>query len=383
MRKTSCRRPKVGSITKVKTVRWLGVVIACAALGIVICGYGHAAFNRALQISGEAQVKLTAPSFGIEYMQDMTSEICQKAQVGTESVLIDRRDNKKYFVEKMQDKQCWMTQNLAFDIPASGLTGELSDINYVANAGYQSEALADGTEVYKWTSSSKVPVVATTILRNGETIPKTETANAKSAYSWNFGEWVVKNPLGRTACTDYGNISSCSAYFVNVSDYMPDLSYIETGSTYDAEAKVYDPHFLVGNYYQFNTAIAGTGQTKTSGNYNGSSICPKGWEIPFEEGARSTKNLVEAYGFTNKDVVSIDGKDYYAATNPIYVVRAGYIHPGTTRKLKSAGSRGFIWTNYAASSGNASVLRVDGDGVLNSARSDYRYYGRAVRCVAR
>ena len=79
---------------------WLAAVIGVAMLGIVVCGYGHAAVNRALQVSGEAKVIYTTPTFGIQYMQDMTTEICERAEVGTAQQLEDVRDGKKYWVEK-------------------------------------------------------------------------------------------------------------------------------------------------------------------------------------------------------------------------------------------------------------------------------------------
>ena len=43
--------------------------------------------------------------------------------------------------------------------------------------------------------------------------------------------------------------------------------------------RVYDGHYLVGNYYQWNAATAGTGGTITSSNASGS-VCPKGWKLP-------------------------------------------------------------------------------------------------------
>ena len=63
----------------------------------------------------------------LTYMQDMTSNICQdtKAANGANTVtpgnevekrLIDVRDGKEYWVAKLADGNCWMTQNLAYDL---------------------------------------------------------------------------------------------------------------------------------------------------------------------------------------------------------------------------------------------------------------------------
>jgi len=51
----------------------------------------------------------------IEKMQEMTATICDASQEGDAKQLIDERDGKKYWVTKLPDGQCWMTQNLDYD----------------------------------------------------------------------------------------------------------------------------------------------------------------------------------------------------------------------------------------------------------------------------
>ncbi len=48
----------------------------------------------------------------ITYMQDMTAEVCQNTYGHASKQLIDKRDNKTYWVTKLMDGNCWMTQNL-------------------------------------------------------------------------------------------------------------------------------------------------------------------------------------------------------------------------------------------------------------------------------
>ena len=55
----------------------------------------------------------------IEYVQHMTPEICASATEGDTKQLIDQRDNKKYWVAKLPDGNCWMTQNLDLDLSTS------------------------------------------------------------------------------------------------------------------------------------------------------------------------------------------------------------------------------------------------------------------------
>ncbi len=51
----------------------------------------------------------------ITTMQDMNAKICENTtEIGTQYQLEDTRDGKKYYVAKLQDGNCWMTQNLAY-----------------------------------------------------------------------------------------------------------------------------------------------------------------------------------------------------------------------------------------------------------------------------
>lgn len=52
-------------------------------------------------------------------MQEMTTDICGKAKENDTKQLVDIRDGKSYWVTKLKDKNCWMTQNLDYDSPSS------------------------------------------------------------------------------------------------------------------------------------------------------------------------------------------------------------------------------------------------------------------------
>lgn len=90
-------------------------------------------------------------------MQDMTHDICNNVDIEeSELQLIDVRDNKIYWVAKLKDGNCWMTQNLDLDLSSSvALTSETSDINpesygktiYTAETGYSKD---ETTGVVSW-----------------------------------------------------------------------------------------------------------------------------------------------------------------------------------------------------------------------------------------
>ena len=54
----------------------------------------------------------------IDNMQEMTAEICQASTENETKRLTDTRDGKKYWVTKLADGNCWMTQNLDGTHPA-------------------------------------------------------------------------------------------------------------------------------------------------------------------------------------------------------------------------------------------------------------------------
>ena len=89
----------------------------------------------------------------IANMQDMTPEICAKAQTHQTATLRDTRDGNTYTVAKLRDGKCWMTQNLRiinktltpadsdvvsnYTIPASSVSGFYT--NNISNAYVNAE----------------------------------------------------------------------------------------------------------------------------------------------------------------------------------------------------------------------------------------------------
>ncbi len=108
-------------------------------------------------------------------------------------------------------------------------------------------------------------------------------------------------------------------------------------------------HYIVGNYYQWNTATAGTGGAITSGQAT-SSICPKGWKLPTGSGTGDYTRMVDAYHM-GVDVVKLTGL-------PLYFVRGGFIDP-TSRLFAGGSNYGCYWTSTPYHNSD-SVLSSDG-----------------------
>lgn len=356
------------------------------------------------------------------FMQDMTPEICEKTgdiTVGNEVTkqLVDLRDGKKYWVSKLADGNCWMTQNLAFDLEAgTTLTPSTTDV--------QEDWLVP-------TSTEKE-------------IPAKDSTYVDNTGSWNLGEIVLTNPTGSKLCPaatpPEGYIASdnynSAWYGQNLTDACPEwyrnVDGMEEGAiateTSSIEGNKYDAHYLTGNYYQWGTATAGSGLstdvTNTSEGFTNvsklvdatSSICPKGWKLPTSgaydqtiddvrsawpyEREDSFYNLLATYGYpeTGKNGEATiswmvnNGFPYTSIIGegktridfaPLYATRSGYVWPGTG-SIRGAGIDSFLQSSTAYP-GSATIAY---DFYMNTsnvypAYNESRAYGLSTRCMAR
>ncbi len=83
-------------------------------------------YRRTVNVSAVATPRLIASLEDAMTLQEVDSSICAGTVEGVSKRLMDLRDEKYYWVAKMRDGNCWMTQNLDFDIPEGGLDETLS-----------------------------------------------------------------------------------------------------------------------------------------------------------------------------------------------------------------------------------------------------------------
>lgn len=259
-------------------------------------------YSGSVVVSAVANPETVRSMADLYYMQDMTSDVCARTREGYTKQLIDARDNQAYWVTKMKDGNCWMTQNLAFTI-----TQEMIDDGSI-NAGNTDiaftwsntpawtdeeswKALGEGYTAENYPGEYAAPSATS---RTSPGIPTTGIT-VKSTHSWNLGQIVNARPDWKQNCYNF-----CAGWFVNVGDkeWSPtyraqDGQYVsEDGTTMlgimtvDELAKTYDAHYLVGNYYSFNSATAGTGGGLENGNAVGS-ICPVGWKVELSKPCES------------------------------------------------------------------------------------------------
>lgn len=294
----------------------------------------------------------------ISTMQEMTPEFC--ASVTMESPnntarLQDTRDGKYYWVAKLADGNCWMTQNLDLDLNGRTLSPTDSDVS--------SNWRFNGS----WYSSASQGSFDNTAIQ-----------------AWNLGDVVWKRPDGSSYCNDISNNlynSSCSGTWQDIrSGWVPMSSIRNDGVS--IEGNTYDAHYTAGNYYSYGAATAGTGNNATvNGAIATDSICSTGWELPTASGDGSFYNLLAQYGLTNSPA----NNTYNIVMSPLYFVRAGSSHD-PNRELSYAGYYGEYLTSTSASSSFPYMLFFgpisDGRVYPNSGNIGGRYEGLSVRCVA-
>ena len=309
-------------------------------------------YSNTLTIAVVAEPKKITLS-QITNMQEMTSEICSNSTENETKRLTDTRDGKQYWVAKLKDDNCWMTQNLALDLSTSTpLTSADSDVTSSWTPGY-----------------------------NTQSSPTVGSTDRTATYSWNFGNYVLTNPTSDSSCGGRGvtSLSQCAAVgFQNVSG-MTAMSTARTDGIV-IDGNTYDAHYLTGNYYQWNAATAGSGGT-IIGQKATDSICPKGWHLPTT--LRDTDSFSgSGYYLLSRYGINSDLSDTSAvALAPLYFVFSGSIYLGGNT-ISHAGSDGSYWSSYANDNFGARMLNLSSTGIHNGVVGLAYDSGASVRCLA-
>ena len=294
-------------------------------------------------------------------MQDMNSKVKESMVNEKQYVLIDERDDKKYFVSKLGDGNVWMTQNLDFILDKNvALTHDTSDLGWTH---YDENAT--------WTPSSS------TITEGGWDEQHYESVSMKT-------QNVYFYPSGTNAMDKkYASVEDCAK--VNG----------------DAAACA---HYNNGVIYNWSAAIAvNDGNTEhlvTDYNVAPDSVCPAGWRLPKgASGENDTEAEASEYGKLYHQYGIIDGwnVNYSGVSSsrlaqleaaPLYFTRAGDVTSNDSA-IMYTGELGYY--NTATSRSGMFTGRIylsqseygENNGYLQLNKNDYKYYGASVRCVAR
>lgn len=367
----------------------------------------------------------------LTYMQDMTTSICEHTpmpttlngqEVTATKQLVDTRDGKKYWVAKLRDGNCWMVQNLALNLGIAPDTETEAELGkFVSKLTPADSDVED--EVLMTTSTLVIPSDDMTNparfgAESGGVVSQTST------YSWTFGKIVAGAPNNLTClrspsysstenivslCAEKGYFdvadSSWKATLTagNGSLTLPDGTIFTGFVAANSTEKTYDAHYTFGNYYQWNTATAGSGIDIIERDKNAEvSICPNGWQLPITSMTndklptmydKSFDKLLSFYGYTtdkystsptdpasNNFAPMINTPDSNIVLNALHFVRAGTIH--FTSGLTFIGQNADYWTGTASTSTAIFAFRSN-QGTVQPMYDLRRRDGIPVRCVAR
>ena len=431
-------------------------------------------YSNTVAISAIANPAVITGMMELTYMQDMTSSICHDTvgydqnynrdsngsyiiTPGSEVTkqLIDSRDGKEYWVAKLADGNCWMTQNLALDLNEKTLPlkPETSDVNG------------------EWRPESYTET----------SVPNKETYSDQQFWktrSWNLGKFILATPTRIVSCNtapvsgsnfDDGTVSAYSGQSIgqNCSNLV-DVSGVNWQSTFDSaespdgvwsgtnynsttkkvesytytgplavnkNTSEYDAHYLIGNFYQWNAAVAGTGGADVASTgaekdtsklaYANDSICPKGWKLPrtardVPAGTPFNMNnlgfhwLTHMYGypdngFPNEPTITDDGIDSWKMSggqlvtklktgiagtgaagvahedvtlSPIYITRSGTVDV-VNGIYRGSGYWVIEWSSVAYVNNQAAYQWFLNGDYITPAHANARQGGFNVRCLAK
>ena len=283
---------------------------------------------------------------GYYAMQDMTTEICNNTEVigeGSQTELIDLRDNKVYWATKLADGHCWMTQNLDLDLSHDRpLTSEDTDLSIDAST-------YGGNTIYMEGYNLKM---------ENETITLVQWVPLRSTIAYNNLRWSAESWQN-----DYS-----TPYSYDYLDKSGDLVYPDSLAT---QANVGN-HGLSGNYYNWSAAVAS----------NNSAVADNGRFIATNSACSKNWRLATVNDYTEINSIYNGGSrvEYEGLTkSPLYFIRAGRLDDAY---LKQVGSTAIYWESNVQSSAMGSAFYFDNSEVSFNF-SFYRNNGFPVRCLAR
>ncbi len=286
-------------------------------------------------------------------------KVCDRATVvGSEAYVLDLRDKKSYWIAKLKDGKCWMTQNLDYDLEnGRALTPATSDVQSNWDPPYS-------------------------------TIHGTAAARDLNSLGWSMRDPYRPLAYDPGFALYYTSPTGTDTQFSSLNECMNALGLI-----WQDECM----HYHVGNIYSQAGVAAKSTIQGISGYANfDTSVCPAGWVPPAgitgsTDSAETTpayNTLLTGYGIVAPGYTTTGGvkiiKDYVTGKNndvfgsPLYFVKGGQVNDmsywrGLGRAEYWDGTFIDSTVFYTTFNTNDTSLAIGQEG----------WYGRAVRCIAR
>ena len=298
---------------------------------------------------------------GYYKLQDMNASICNDANVldeGSQMQAIDVRDNKKYWITKLQDGKCWMTQNL--------------DLNLDKNTTYTHANTDIG-----WGSdtTSSVAVNGFKPVRSTVTDVDDWEDDYNTPYSVDTGNYFANNEWYESTQCKY--TSGCTG--TNPVKFQANTPFASNGT-----------HGAVGNHYNWAAATASndiSGYTENSytdiSKNAQNSICPAGWRLPTISNQGNGLNSTSEFARLAKLYGNTTANDAALMAAPLYFTRTGnYMLMLGGNGLMNSGNNGMYWSSTGDGSTNSYELSMYSSSI-NPTDYAERAFGLTIRCVAR
>ena len=297
---------------------------------------------------------------GYYKLQDMDSSICAAVDVDDNQLqVIDTRDNKVYWIAKLKDGHCWMTQDLKLDLDSNTTyTHDNTDLGWGSD-----------TATTSWTPMRST--IPTSNISSGTISGWTN--DSKTPYSANLGDWYY---AGYSGTGDVLPSTTVNYLTTTNTTYFNTTSYTVNGE-----------HGHLGNYYNWSAAVAmndtSAYTTSTQSDITANpqnSVCPAGWRLPTISSA-SSSTAGSTNEFMRLNYIYNDGSTSNSKAmegSPLFFSRGGYVGGS----LSNSGNRGSYWSSTVHNSDRAYTLGFYATSVSNYNDAS-RYNGRLVRCVAR
>ena len=285
----------------------------------------------------------------IAYMQtfaelDATDLASVKSSMvlNSDYILKDVRDEKEYYVTKLEDGNVWMTQNLDLDIDETK-----TYTHYDTDLGWNDPNNLDSTATWQ--------PIHSTIDFTGDTVNGWVDSYTEP-YSANPGDVYYYTSNSNANDIKYNSLRECITAGHN--DCM---------------------HYHAGNYYNFSAAIA-SNNSKSITREAPDSICPAGWRLPKISSNDFAKLLSDSGIIDESSRYTTDGF-INIRKSPLYFVRSGQ----NTNLIYDTVEGIYIYGNRNDYVQVPFVLRFN-KSETHSSYAGWSYttnFGRSMRCLAR
>ena len=282
---------------------------------------------------------------------------CQYLPKNKQIELVDTRDNRMYYVAKLADDNCWMTENLDLFINENTTyTVADTDLNHATaeekTACKDSEpSCVDESGNYQWKPRLK------------------SSATTPSIYDPGDKCWTGERTWGTWTDHFASDSKDCNKH--------------------DAS------HYSLGNYYNYSAAVAqnDTSAYPEKNNHYNTSICPIGWQLP-DINDKSFKSLQSAVaadsespnwtagyiGMKSEDQTEVN-QESTIHNDPYYYTYGGY-RAGSSSLCYGYGAW-YLSSVVQTSTSLDYTLNIRGDGGISARSQGLRGDKLLVRCVAR